>query len=109
MDKTYKSSAELKREAKALYAGHWGQAIKLNIVPTLFSILAFILIGGLFMALTALFMTSDFVSSGSGSFPSNMSSGNSLTGNIGSFIFGLVVLLASFQNVILSGLSLLNY
>ena len=99
MDKTYKSSAELKREAKALYAGHWGKAIKLNIVPTLFSILAFILIGGLFMALTALFMTSDFVSSGSGSFPSNMSSGNSLTGNIGSFIVGLITLGISFTTL----------
>lgn len=101
MDKTYKSSAELKRDAKALYAGHWGQAIKLNIIPTLFSILAFILIGSLFMALGALLMQPDFAASISdpNSVAGNMPSSNSLTGNIGSFIVGLITLGISFTTL----------
>ncbi|WP_235601687.1 hypothetical protein [Latilactobacillus curvatus] len=45
MEREYQSRASLKKEVKSLFAGHWGKAVTLNIIPTLLSIIGVIIVG----------------------------------------------------------------
>ena len=91
MEREYQSRASLKKEVKSLFAGHWGKAVTLNIIPTLLSIIGVIIVGAVLMAMIAIFANTDPSMAANESF-SGQSSGSSFAGQIPSFILGLITL-----------------
>lgn len=85
MEREYQSRASLKKEVKSLFAGHWGKAVTLNIIPTLLSIIGVIIVGAVLMAMIAIFANTDPSMAANESF-SGHSSGSSFVGQIPSFI-----------------------
>ncbi|MCH4056969.1 MAG: DUF975 family protein [Lactobacillaceae bacterium] len=96
MEKHYKTRAELKREVKDFYRSNWGMAIKLNLVPTLISVLAIflIVIFGLF-SLISLSMAPDIMGSADSIFAAfsvfTLLGSASGGGGLGGFIITLIV------------------
>lgn len=101
MQKTFKSRAELKSEVKSIFAGHWGQAIKLNIVPVVLTVLGMFLVGSVILVGSLFifnnpdsFNTSSSVASGGGS-----GFGSSSGSTLGSFIIGLITVGVGFTSL----------
>lgn len=94
------SSAELKRQAKESLKGRWGQAVLLNLIPTLIGIVAILLI----MIPIILFATATY--DGSANVSDAMASGSGSSGGGGGIISSIIS--ALFMSGIL-GLILMFY
>lgn len=79
MQNSTKTRAELKSEVKSLFAGHWGLAVRLNLVPVLLTILGLLISGMAIVALFAFFVTTPDV--------------------IGSFVVSLIMVGISFTSL----------
>lgn len=79
MQNSTKTRAELKSEVKSLFAGHWGLAVRLNLVPVLLTILGLLISGMAIVALLAFFVTTPDV--------------------IGSFVVSLIMVGISFTSL----------
>ncbi|SPC39802.1 DUF975 family protein [Latilactobacillus fuchuensis] len=98
MQNSTKTRAELKSEVKSLFAGHWGLAVRLNLVPVLLTILGLLISGMAIVALLAFFVTTpDVISSSADGAGSSASSPFGST--IGSFVVSLIMVGISFTSL----------